>query len=695
MDEKNPFYRPEKPKNSLELLKWLIFDPNLFEKYGKTLSQKESVILCLKIYTWIVIFIELFFISAFIRYLPDLAIRILLLGLKFVPIFVFVIFTVAYLARNLAEGVLVGIGGGLIFGLIGGFVFYWFLGLTSGLIAGLEYMLACYIVYFRLPFYLFYIITPIFLPTNLTRNPYLKDAVIWLPLPNLKQKLLAHSWNESELALQFADFLLEYRPLQRTLAFEIIHTATAATWYHHPLLAEKLILPRIDKEDKKAKQLLPPEEWLKLIEKAKSELIAAEKHNHRGLKKDAWQIFHQTLQDLEKTTLMQAGEWKHDYLKAIRRWLEESEKRLKSLELELQTLESVTRNKYRVGESLKPDEFGRETFLGREDSKNELSFRILASGIMPTFLLQGQRRVGKTSLLNFLPELLGSRFAVIVQDMQSGEFRSISDCLTGFVRRAGLMLKCQISDTKLSDDPLTAWQEFEAFFKDSACREERKIILAFDEYENFHKLLKQEGETGERLLAAMRSFSQHQNHVVLLFTGLMLFSDLGKPDFSEYFVHALRLKVDYLKKEDSLKLITQPYPEFRLIYPDELAEEMYRLTVGHPALLQHICFEMVNRANILQKRNMNNEDLQAVLELVLDRQNMVMINFWHHFCNGTLKETVREIMHGTTPQQKADLLRLSDYGFIIMEGIENKEKSYKLRVPLFEQWIEKHGESFV
>ncbi|OQX14659.1 MAG: hypothetical protein BWK80_41635, partial [Desulfobacteraceae bacterium IS3] len=188
-----------------------------------------------------------------------------------------------------------------------------------------------------------------------------------------------------------------------------------------------------------------------------------------------------------------------------------------------------------------------------------------------------------------------------------------------------------------------------------------------------------------------RSFSQHQNHVVLLFTGLMLFSDLGEPDFSRYFVHALRLKVDYLKKEDSLKLITQPYPEFRLIYPDELAEEMYRLTVGHPALLQHICFEMVNRANILQKRNMNNEDLQAVLELVLDRQNMVMSNFWRQFCNGTLKETVREIMQGIKPGHKADFLRLLDYGFIT----EDKEKSYKLRVPLFEQWIEKHGESFV
>jgi hypothetical protein len=64
------------------------------------------------------------------------------------------------------------------------------------------------------------------------------------------------------------------------------------------------------------------------------------------------------------------------------------------------------------------------------------------------------------------------------------------------------------------------------------------------------------------------------------------------------------------------------------------------------------CFEMANHADSRQKRKMNNEDLQAVLELVLDRQNMVMIDFRYHFCNGTLKETVREIMQGQKPSSE-------------------------------------------
>ncbi len=38
----NPFHRPTQPKNSWELLKWLIFDYQLLEAYGKTLSQNNK-----------------------------------------------------------------------------------------------------------------------------------------------------------------------------------------------------------------------------------------------------------------------------------------------------------------------------------------------------------------------------------------------------------------------------------------------------------------------------------------------------------------------------------------------------------------------------------------------------------------------------------------------------------------------------
>ena len=74
----------------------------------------------------------------------------------------------------------------------------------------------------------------------------------------------------------------------------------------------------------------------------------------------------------------------------------ENEKEMNNLDLRLRTFEPISHNIYRVHVPLKPQEHGSETFLGREDIRDDLNRRILTSGYMPTFFLQGQRRVGKT-----------------------------------------------------------------------------------------------------------------------------------------------------------------------------------------------------------------------------------------------------------------------------------------------------------
>ncbi|MGE0086098.1 MAG: hypothetical protein AB7S75_16955 [Desulfococcaceae bacterium] len=508
----------------MELVRWLIFEPNLLEKFSRTLSRKASVIWFLKTFPWIILLtVTLYFFFSAIIVALDLPIRFpgefksgivekwhpeeffpnfllwiqktyiymafvlalilaggivlsLTLGLPFVltgslvvaltftlleglsenftfgglvTVFFKVGFAVGlagFFKLDLIMGVAAGLGIGLGEGLVFGSKENWELGFKVGLASGLASVLGFCSGYFRIPFYPFYVIKN-FIWNSLTLNPFLKDATIRLPIPFLKQKLLKFSWNNSQLSFQFRDFLLEHRPLQKTLAFHITHTATAATWYHHPLHAEFLILPLLDEEDTESKlyfqrakwinkletlksqrilaKYRPSANWFRQLETLKSQLIQAEKQNHKGLKKDAWQSFHASLKKFEEITLTQSDIWKADYLKAIRKWQEESEKQMKQMEEELKYLESVTRNIYRVGEALRPNEYGQQTFVGREDLRDEFSFRILSSGIMPTFLLQGQRRVGKTSLVNFLPELLGPRFLILSQDMQSDEFQVV------------------------------------------------------------------------------------------------------------------------------------------------------------------------------------------------------------------------------------------------------------------------------
>jgi len=44
----NPFDKPTTPKNSLQFLQWLIFEPVLLERYEKTLSKIRTLWILLK-----------------------------------------------------------------------------------------------------------------------------------------------------------------------------------------------------------------------------------------------------------------------------------------------------------------------------------------------------------------------------------------------------------------------------------------------------------------------------------------------------------------------------------------------------------------------------------------------------------------------------------------------------------------------
>lgn len=325
-------------------------------------------------------------------------------------------------------------------------------------------------------------------------------------------------------------------------------------------------------------------------------------------------------------------------------------------------------------------------FLGRNDLKDELARRIYSTQQMPLFLIQGQRRVGKTSLLNFLEPLLGIGFKVVYQDLQDSRILSVQTWLSDLQERINRKLNLAVATDAdkefINCDWLTAWQRFETWIKSLPPDTRYKLILAFDEYEELHNLFQANPEQGARLLTAMRSFSQHQNHIVFLFVGSALFTELENPPWGQYFVQAQTFRVDYLPRADALRLITDPVS---LIYPPELPEQMVDLTQGHPALLQLLCSEMVNIANKTPKTNMTQADLDNVVQHVIkDSSTAPIAVFWQQFCrDSTCKATVREIINGQPPRDKKQLHRFREHGFIVKDA----GGKWRLRVPLFERWL--------
>jgi hypothetical protein len=239
----------------------------------------------------------------------------------------------------------------------------------------------------------------------------------------------------------------------------------------------------------------------------------------------------------------------------------------------------------------------------------------------------------------------------------------------------------------LADWP-AAWSSLEPWLTDHAERSGRRLILAFDEYETLHRYLQQDPDQGRRLLGAMRSFSQHQTRVCLLFAGATPFSELRGPDWSEFFVQAVRLKVDYLGRADAIRLITEPVPSLR--YPPQVPERLFELTQGHPALLQRLCKELVDIANRDDRRVMTEADLDEALTRGIDRETAAMERFWNEFCvTPGCRACVEDILAGRAPADRPALMRLDQHGYIVQQ-----DGRWRLRVPLFEDWLNRYRDGF-
>lgn len=772
MEFNSPYYKPEKPKNSWQLLQWVIFEPLLVRRYNKILKKKEQIIIFLKAYAWLsIIIIGIFFLGNSIiaaanipslihteelrsnfksgwqvqdsfldkyRYLLKynswglllglllgfggglsvVLIRRLDFGLPFALYFGLTLGLVAGLVAGLAAGLVYGLYLGLILGiilgltlgftlalsrepnlgedkrwiieLIGGVGIGLIFGLLFGLIEGVVIGLALglvfipffYISYFRL-YHFYYLVR--FINLNFYHNPYLIDGFIRLSLWGHRKQLTQLALKEPEQAAQFTQFLLDYRPLQITLARYLIHAILAGYMEKFILEADYLENPIIDS---RAKNLQPDEDWKKIRLKAQFFLIQSQQETNPHFKLDAFKAFWEALLKFEDIHRIQHPSWKGYYDNGIKLWKEAAVKKLEELE---QAAAPYTRNPYQSGNPLNPQR-NREVFRGREDLRRKLDNSLKNAETLPLFLIQGQRRVGKTSLLYFLSELLTGRFKVIQMDLQSTEeCPNVSGWLERIryhVEEAFDMEVKEGEEWKAGEDWAQSWNELSQYLQALSRKENYRIVLAFDEYESLHfRGLTKDAKQASTLLDNMRSFSQHQRDVIFLFAGAHLFSELSDPDWGNYFVQAIHLKVDYLSEKDSLDLIIHPYDGFDIHYEAGIPEKIYELTQGHPALLQSICYELVELANDELRKELDKTDLEKVLnEKILFLGNASLTVFWNQFCKeAIMKETVRAVILKQDIPDRESLRKLLLHEFVV----KNEDGSYRMRAPIFEQWVRK------
>ena len=242
-----------------------------------------------------------------------------------------------------------------------------------------------------------------------------------------------------------------------------------------------------------------------------------------------------------------------------------------------------------------------EIFTGRTDIGTRIE-QLLLDRRRPPLLLYGQRRMGKTSLLNNLGRLLPSNIIPMFVDLQ-GPVSSASDS-AGFLyniarsmvnsadRQSALTLPSLDRET-LQYDPFTRFDEW--LDKVEAALQENIALLALDEFEALDDAIRKGRFDEQDVLGMLRHLIQHRPRFKIMLAGSHTIEEFQR--WASYLINVQVVHISYLKQPEARQLIEQPVPDFTLRYEPDAVDRVLQLTRCHPFLVQLLCAEIVALKN--------------------------------------------------------------------------------------------------
>jgi len=262
-------------------------------------------------------------------------------------------------------------------------------------------------------------------------------------------------------------------------------------------------------------------------------------------------------------------------------------------------------------------------FVGRRDVIVRIE-KLLLDQRCPPILLYGQRRTGKTSVLNNLSRLLSSRFLFAYVDFQSPRLLTgeISGLLYGLAhalsRAAELSPECnwpKLERAELDEHP---FERFDAWLDQvEHALNGHTLLIALDEFVTLEEA-RQRGHISDAtvftLLSMLRHIIQHRHHFRLLLAGSHSLDELNQ--WASYLINVQIVHLHYLTHNEALRLIKEPVEQFALRYTEAAAQRVLDVTHAHPALVQLLCSEIVELKNMQPIEKRRQADLDDIEEAI-------------------------------------------------------------------------------
>ena len=276
-------------------------------------------------------------------------------------------------------------------------------------------------------------------------------------------------------------------------------------------------------------------------------------------------------------------------------------------------------NPYIIGVPLTEQQ---EIFTGRTDISSRIE-QLLRDQRRPPLLLYGQRRMGKTSLLNNLGRLLPTTIVPFFVDLQgasrakghTGLLYAIAREMTrSAAERRNLRLPA-LSRDQLLTDPFTHFDEWlDSVEQAMEAHQYHTGLLALDEFEALDSALTKGRYDEEDVLGMLRHLIQHRPRFKILLAGSHHIEEFQR--WASYLINVQVVHISYLNATEARQLIEQPVKAFTLRYETEAIQRVLDLTRGHPFLVQLLCAEIItlkNEQDPAQRRITTLADVEAAI----------------------------------------------------------------------------------
>lgn len=540
------------------------------------------------------------------------------------------------------------------------------------------------------------------------------DERVFLPLPWLKDTLLLTAGQDNKLALEEIAFIVAERPQQISAA----QAALLEIALHDLEMCQSI--RDIARASQRLAEILPQEaallnpRWVTPF----ARLNDASRDAARYCGPLGWKARRNALEDmivnLDKVypkTAFTDPRLNKRLGEVVNAWRTTCRYELEKLEQAPEKTGQID-NPYNPGQVLKPRD---SLFVGRRDLVQQLAEALGKGSRRPTFLLNGERRMGKSSTLKQLPNLLGAHYLPIVYDLQ---IRGVSSSTDGFlntivgeiykvVSARGIRVR-KLEQAHLREasrrNEAEVYRLFDEWLDDlenTLEHEDRTLLLLFDEFEK----LEEAGQDGylnlNLLLDWFRSTIQNRPRVALLFSGVRTFGEMGA-NWAGYFINAQTLKVSFLQPSEAHHLITQPVPHFPShdIFVDGVVEQIIHVTGCHPFLIQAVCSALIENLNADNRERAELQDVAVAVKQVLE-------NWWDTYFRDLWERSDQNqqtcliaLRHGSEsdPLQIArqsgldeKMVRRTMQTLLKRDLILQEKDGYRIAAPIFCEWVERNG----